>query len=523
MKKFFRLFFGRLFWIGLIIFVELAAIILLSIFFNEILEILSIYFYFAGSILLVLLDVIVMIYIINSKANSSYKITWLFIVGLFSFIGVVIYLMFGNKNTTKRMRKKIGPIVNATRQIPTSPRINEELSKDSDSLDALKIANYIQNSSGSPIYDHTETTFFKTGEEFWPVVLEELKKAKHYIFIEYFIIEKGEFFDSILNILKEKAKEGVDVRLMYDDVGSISTLPTSFPKKMEKYGIKCVSYNRFKPFINVKINNRDHRKILVIDGYIGFTGGLNLADEYVNKIVRFGYWKDNAIMLKGRGVYGLTMLFLQNWVANKGGYQELSDEKYNFSYYYHTSTIESDGYIQPYGDIPYDDEAVAESLYLRLISIARKYIYITTPYLIPTEAMEMALCNAAKGGVEVHIVTPGIPDKKAVFNITRSYYDKLIKAGVHIHEYTPGFIHEKMFIVDDKYATIGTINVDYRSLYLNLENAVFLYKAKTILDMKEDFEETMRVSEEITLERYNKIRRHRKIIWGVLRIFAPMM
>ena len=505
MKKFFRFFLGRLFWIGLIVLLELAAIIVISLFFNEIIAVLSVYFYYVATALLTIFDLSVMIYIINSKANNSYKITWLFIVGLFSFIGIVLYLMFGNKNTTKRMKRKIGPIVNATRQIPTSPRIQEELSQDSESLEALKIANYIQRESGSPIYDHTGTTFFKTGEEFWPVVVEELKKAKHYIFMEYFIIEKGVFFDSILEVLKQKAAEGLDVRLMYDDVGSISTLPTSFPKKMEKLGIKCVAYNRFKPFINVKVNNRDHRKILVIDGYIGFTGGLNLADEYVNKIVRFGYWKDNAIMLKGRGVYGLTMLFLQTWVGIRGGFQELSEEKYNFSYYYHTSSIENDGYVQPYGDIPYDDEAIAESLYLRLINTAKKYVYITTPYLIPTDAMEQALCNAAKGGVEVHIVTPRIPDKKAVFNITRSYYDNLLKAGVHIHEYVPGFIHEKMFVVDDKYATIGTINLDYRSLYLNLENAVFLYNSKTILTMKEDYVETLRVSDEITIEKYNKI------------------
>lgn len=523
MKKFFRFFLGRLFWIGLIVILEIAFIIFLVLFFNEILEILSVYFYYLTTIIIFAFDLIVMIYIINTTANSSYKITWLFIVGLFSFIGIAIYLMFGNKNTTKRMINKIGPIKNATRQIQISPRIEEELSANSDSLEALKIAKYIQNESGSPIYDHTETTFFKNGEDFWPVVLKELKNAKHYIFMEYFIIEKGEFFDSILDILKEKAKEGLDVRLMYDDLGSISTLPTSFPRKMEAVGIKCVAYNRFKPFVNVKVNNRDHRKILVIDGYIGFTGGLNLADEYVNKKVRFGYWKDNAIMLKGRGVYGLTMLFLQTWVGVRGGFQELSEEKYNFSYYFHTSSISNDGYIQPYGDIPYDDEAIAESLYLRLINAAKKYIYITTPYLIPTEAMEMALCNASKGGVEVHIVTPHIPDKKAVFNITRSYYDKLLKAGVHIHEYTPGFIHEKMFIVDDIYATIGTINLDYRSLYLNLENAVFLYNSKTIFKMKEDYEETLNSSEEITLERFEKIKRHKKILWGILRVFAPMM
>lgn len=523
MKKFFKLFLGRFLWIGLILLLEVALIILFWSFWYSFFSAINEWFNFATSLLLGIIDIIVLVYIVNSKANSSYKIAWLFVVGLLPFLGVVLYLMFGNKNTTKRMKKKIEPIRKAMKVIPTSPRVLDELGADPNDLQALNIATYINKESGSALFDHTESTYFNSGEEAWPVMLEELRKAKHYIFLEYFIIEKGQFWNSIVEILEEKAKEGVDVRVMYDDVGSISTLPTSYPKQLRKKGIKCAPYNRFKPLVNIKINNRDHRKILVIDGSVGWTGGINLADEYTNLKVRFGYWKDNAIMIKGRGVYGLTMLFLSNWVSSQGGFEELSDTKYLANNYNPTFDYDSDGYVQPYGDLPYGDEAVGETVYLKLINTAKKYVYITTPYLIIDEEMEHTLMNAAKGGVRVILLVPHIPDKKMVFNVTRSYYANLIEAGVEIYEYTPGFIHEKIFIVDDIYATVGTINLDYRSLYLHLENGIFLYKSRTILKMKEDYEDSLSKSELITKERFAKIRRGKAVLWALLRVAAPML
>ena len=523
MKKFFKIFLGRFLWVGLILLIELTLIILTLTVFRGVLEAINDWLYLIETTLLGLLDIIVMIYIVNSRANSAYKISWLFIVGLLPFFGTVLYLMFGNKNTTKRMKKKIAPLHAATKETKTSPRIIQELEEDRDGMAALDIANYINRESGSSLYDHTESHYFKNGEDVWKTMIEELKKAKHYIFLEYFIIEKGQFWNSIVDVLHEKAREGVDVRVMYDDVGSITTLPTNYPEQLRKLGIKCTAYNRLKPFVNIKLNNRDHRKILVIDGTVGFTGGINLADEYMNLIVRFGYWKDNALMIKGRGVYGLTMLFLQNWVAANGGFEELSDTKYLANNYNPTFDYENDGYVQPYGDLPFGDEAVGETVYLKLISSAKKYCYITTPYLIIDEEMENTLMAKAKSGVNVTLVVPHIPDKKMVFNVTRSYYGKLLEAGVHIYEYTPGFIHEKIFIVDDVMATVGTINLDYRSLYLHLENGVFIYKASIIKDMVEDYLDTLSKSEEITLERYRRLKKGKTALWALLRVAAPLM
>lgn len=523
MKKFIRLFLGRFLWIGLIIIIELVLILGLFTFLRAIFEVIDQYLNLGLGLALGLFDFILMVYIVNSRANTSYKISWLFLVGLFPFIGGIIYLMFGNKNTSKRTLKKIEPLRKATKETVTSPRIIQELEATQDGRAALTIAKYIQKESGSALYDHTESHYYKVGEDAWPVMLEELKKAKHYIFLEYFIIEKGQFWNSIVDILIEKARDGVDVRVMYDDLGSVSTLPTSYPNYLRKHGIKCCAYNRLKPLMDIKLNNRDHRKILVIDGTVGFTGGINLADEYINTKVRFGHWKDNAIMLKGRGVYGLTMLFLQNWVSMNGGFEELSDSKYVANNYNPTYDYPSDGYIQPYGDIPFGDDAVGEEVYIKLINSAEKYIYITTPYLIIDEEMENTLCSVAKSGVNVCLLVPHIPDKKMVFNVTRSYYTKLIEAGVKVYEYTPGFVHEKVFIVDDDMATVGTINLDYRSLYLHLENGVFIYKAKIIQDMKADFEEAISNSELITKERFKKIRRGKGVLWALLRVLAPLL
>lgn len=542
LKKIFKLFFGRFLWIGLILLIEVALAIFFIIFGANILELIAAVIAvlisrepnldviesvldFSVMLILFVFDFILMTYIVNSKANTSYKITWLFVVGLLPVIGGILYLMFGNKNTTKRMKRKLQPIHDATKHFKIEQDVHDALNKNEKDLSALNLANYIVKECGTNLTKNTEVTYFKSGEDAWPHMLHELLKAKHYIFLEYFIIERGLFWNSIVDILAQKVQEGVDVRVMYDDVGSIQTIPTFYPRKLRKMGIKCVAYNRFKPFVNVKLNNRDHRKILVIDGKVGFTGGINLADEYVNKKVRFGYWKDNSIMLKGESVHNLTQLFLANWVnVNKTGFDELSDPKYEaFAYKDESEKINPSGYVQPYGDIPYDDEAVGERVYIQLINKAQHYVYITTPYLIIDDEMTNALCNAAKSGVNVVLLTPHIPDKKMVFNVTRSYYDPLLEAGVKIYEFTPGFVHEKMFIVDDIFGTVGTINLDYRSLYLHLENGVFLYKCDCLKDMKKDYEESIASSEEITLEKYQKLRRGKKVLWSLLRVFAPLM
>jgi cardiolipin synthase len=520
MKKFFKLIFGRILWIFLIILIEVAAIVLLFLFLEGIIGTI---FPIISWILILILELAVMIVIVNSPSNDSYKIAWLVVLIVLPILGAFFYILFANKKFTKRQKRKIKPISDALKKSSTSPEVLNEVQKLN--MDAYRMSNYITSASGSALYNKTSSQFFPVGDDAFPVMLSELKKAKHYIFLEYFIIEnKGIMWPSILDILSQKVKEGVDVRVMYDDVGSISTVPFNYPSQLKKMGIKVVCFNRFKPVVNVKMNNRDHRKILVIDGFVGFTGGINLADEYINKKVRFGHWKDNAIMLKGEGVYGLTMLFLSNWCAStetiEKDFDYFKPERYGKEVMDH---IVSDGYVQPYGDIPFNYEAVGEQVYMNLLEKAEKYVYITTPYLIIDAQMEDALTNAARQGIKVIMLVPHIPDKKTVFNVTRSYYLKLLKSGVKIYEYTPGFVHSKMFIVDDCFGTVGTINLDYRSLYLHLECGTFLFNTSCIKDMKNDFLMSLSVSHEMTVEEVTAISKFKRIWWAILRMFAPLM
>ncbi len=519
LKKFFKLFVGRFLWFILIIALELIVIILGFLYID--LVILEKYFD-AYVVVRVLLELIFMFYIANSRAGSAYKLSWMLFVGIIPEVGIPCYAMFANKTYTKRTKKKIKPMQDAVASVEKlgddiTPLIEKQEGGDL----AVSVTKYLDRVTVPSIADHSEIKYYPLGDDIYPVILEELKKAEKYIFIEFFIINKGKMWDSILEILKEKVAQGVDVRVMYDDFGSLSYLPMDYPKKIQALGIKCIAFNKVRPLVDLRLNYRDHRKIMVIDGQVGFTGGFNLADEYINEVVRFGHWKDNGIMIKGKGVYNLTMLFLSLWLSvTKGDYLEMKDEKYLPVNY---DSIETDGYIYSYEDIPYDEEQVSETIYLKLISGARKYLYITTPYLIIDEELKNALCTAAKSGVDVRIITPRIPDKKIVFSITRSYYGGLLEAGVKIYEYVPGFIHEKTFIVDDTYGTVGTANLDYRSLNLHIENVSFMYKCSCIADMKKDFDETIEKSEEITIEKYKKVSRFKKIWWRFCRIFAPLL
>ena len=325
-------------------------------------------------------------------------------------------------------------------------------------------------------------------------------------------------WSTILEILKQKVEEGIEVRIIYDDFGSIMTLPNHYDKTLEKIGIKCAVFNPFVPNLKSKFNNRDHRKIAVIDGHIAFTGGINLADEYIGEKIRFGHWKDNGIMLEGEAVWNFTVMFLSMWDFIK---EENEDyEKYHSPYEYETS---SDGYVIPYSDSPWNSEAVGETIYLNLIGKANKYIYITTPYLVLDNEIITALTTAAKRGVDVRIITPGIPDKKLVNEVTKAYYDVLLDGGVKIYEYTKGFIHAKTFIIDDEYATIGTVNLDYRSLYLHFECGVWLYDCSSIFTIKKDFAQTLKESKEITLKNMGKLNWFNNLKRQILKVFAPLM
>ena len=348
-------------------------------------------------------------------------------------------------------------------------------------------------------------------------MLMDLKKAKRFIFIEFFIIERGTMWDSILEVLRQKAAEGVEIRLMYDDVGCISTLPHHYDKKLRAMGMQVVRFNRLFPLISTYLNYRDHRKICVIDGNIGYTGGINLADEYINEVDRFGHWKDTGVKLSGSGVANLTAMFLQLWDFS------VKQETKNLSDYQPTKIFPSDGFVQPFADSPLDNENVSENVFLDIINSATRSVYITTPYLSLDNEMTTALCYAAKSGIDVRILTPGIPDKKLVYAVTRSFYPQLVEAGVKIYEYTPGFLHEKMIVADHDIAVVGTINMDFRSFYLQFECGCLFYKSSVVDKIRDDILDTIKKSREIDshwIKSYPWI----KSIWGSLvSLFAPLL
>ena len=472
-----------------------------------------VYFY-AGSVLLSLL---ITLGIINSKSNPAYKIAWLIPILLFPVFGGLVYLLFGSDRTGRYLRKKLQGIgAEMDNVIGEAHRRSgaEQLPPD-----AANQSRYISHCAYCPPYQNTTTEYLPLGEVKFERMVEELKKAKHYIFLEYFIIQEGKMWNTILDILRQKAAEGVDVRVIYDDMGCIMILPTGYDKTLEQMGIKCRIFNPFVPILSSRFNTRDHRKICVIDGNVGFTGGINLADEYINAYEKHGHWKDTSILLKGEAVFNLTVMFLSMW-----DYLDGTTGKTDYSRYYPTVWDENaKGYVQPFADNPLDDEAVGETVYLNLINKAKRYVYITTPYLILSSEMLTALTSAAKCGVDVRIITPHIPDKWYVHAVSRSHYQPLIEAGVKIYEYTPGFIHAKTFVVDDDYAVVGTINLDYRSLYLHFECAVWMYQTPSVAQVRDDFFKTQQISQEITLEECRSLSFPRRLGRSVLRVFAPLM
>jgi len=474
-------------------------------------------FFYAFSFILSIIAVLV---ILNNKSNPAYKIAWIIPILLFPIFGGLIYILLG--------RDKLGQRTKA-RMMTINDKMTEVLQPADDLLVeiahhnkvAAMQARYIQKYSFCPLYKAGYAEYLPTGELKFLRLLEALREAKHYIFLEFFIIEEGFMWNSILEILKEKVLEGVDVRVIYDDVGCLLKLPYGYNKKLEAMGIKCCVFNPLTPILSFKYNNRDHRKIAVIDGQIGFTGGINLADEYINEFNRFGHWKDAAIMIKGEAVWSLTVIFLAMW-------DYLRDENEEFYQFKLAAGAKSaaeqkQGYVQPFADSPLDDEAIGETVYLNIINKAEDYVYITTPYLILSNEMVRALTAAAKSGVDVRIITPHHGDKWYVHAVTRSYYKLLIESGVKIYEYTPGFIHAKNFVADDLYGVVGTINMDYRSLYLHFECGVWLYDCSCILDMKKDFLQTLEKCAQITLDDYNNTKWYKSLLSSVLRVFAPLM
>ncbi len=460
--------------------------------------------------------VICVLHVANRDMVPETKIPWILAIVVFNFIGVMMYCTFSFVRPPKRQRKRYVSLYTQNAHLAAP---SERMPQEGDpgqwrtTGEALRAADPSAN-----LYTGTKTEYFPVGEEFAERLIADLNSAEKYIFLEYFIIGKGKLWSAILEVLTKKVGEGVEVRLVYDDIGSMGKVHFRYHKTLQKLGIKCVKFNPFVPVVTNIHNNRDHRKIAVIDGKVAYTGGLNLADEYVNIESPFGHWKDNAVRMEGEGVKSFIFMFLHLYNMQTRGSEDFSP--YFPEEYEH---FEGEGWIQPYGDgpAPLYGKHVGEDVYIDILAGARKYVWIMTPYLIIDYRMREALVLAAKRGVDVRIVTPHIPDKKIAFALTRSNYLALIRGGVKIYEYLPGFVHGKCFLADGETGVVGTINLDYRSLLYHYEDAVLLYGARALEGLKADMEGMFEASMKLTVEDAKK-----NVVWRwvceIAKIFAPL-
>lgn len=503
-------FFEKIFRFGIIaigLIVEVIIVRNLFLFFTE-------HFVWIEMVLR-LFSILLVMYIINNSRHLSADMLWVLLIILFPIPGTALFLLLGaNLIISKTFLELIKNTVESKKYFVQDKIVLEEVEEIAPHMKGDFY--YLSKTEGYPIYRNSNFDYYALGDLGYPVMLEEMKKAESFIFLEYFTIEKGKLWECMHTILKEKVTQGLDVRVMYDDMETIHSLPPNYANMLESEGIKCVRYNKINPFLGVVMNHRDHRKIMVIDGKVAFSGGMNLADEYINQKMVFGHWKDNVIRVKGEAVWSYTVLFLVNWNAIRK-----TDDDYTV-FKVDAKMENTDGYISPYGETPFDGENTGQNVYMNILNRANNYVYICTPYLIIDTELENALILAAKRGVDVRIITPGIPDKKMVWNITRSFYQNLIDGGVKIYEYTPGFIHGKVFVSDDIVATVGTINLDYRSLYLHFENGTYLYGSKKVLDIRDDMLDTFSKSHQIQKGEIKDGILHRLFV-GFTKLFAPLL
>lgn len=508
--KFFKHLFSKFFIVALLLILQVALIAVIFYLLNT---------YFTPLVIVgLILSIFVILYIINKDDQPEFKVPWLILIFVIPLFGITCYILFANPKLSRKQARRLNIIHAHTKNYVTPTEAQLKKLKDV-YPDFYGIDRYLNQNSFLCGHFNNRVTYFKSGEEFFPDFLNELENAKEFIFIEYFIICASKMWDTIHEILKRKINEGVEVRILYDDIGNAGLQKTEYYRTLRKEGIKCWKFNSFHPFVSGVYNYRDHRKITVIDGRVGYTGGLNIADEYINLDHRLGYWKDSAVKLEGSAVANLTAMFLQLFdltAKSVSDYNRYLDREYEI--------FDDCGYIHPFGDgpRPYYTELVGENNFINMINAARNYVYITTPYLIMDYNLTSALKNAAFRGVDVHIITPHVPDKKIIFNITRSKFPALMKAGVKIYEYTPGFMHAKSVLVDGEYAFVGTINFDYRSLVHHFECGAVMYKTPCIADMKSDLEHCINLSLEITPENYKQNRAVR-IINSLLAVLTPML
>ena len=438
--------------------------------------------YFGGS---VVVSAFMVVYILNSEMDNSAKITWMVTIAILPVVGVPLFFYVKSNIGHNALKKRVTHLTEEARGLQPQPLAAAQELAEADP-GAASLARYLHGKGGGfSVYRNTEVTYFPGGEAKFEELLRQLEKAEKYIFLEYFIIDEGLMWGKILEVLARKAAEGVDVRVMYDGTCEFTTLPRDYPKRLERLGIACKVFSPLMPFVSTHYNYRDHRKVLVIDGKVGFTGGVNLADEYINHVEKFGRWKDAAVMLEGEAVRSLTAIFLQMWdIAQEPEFEAYLKQPI-------PAPAGAKGFAAPYGDCPLDGERVGELVYIDLLNRARKYIHIMTPYLILDGELETALKFAAERGVDVHLILPGKPDKRIPYALAKTHYAALIRSGVKISEWVPGFVHAKVFVVDDREAVVGTINLDYRSLYHHFEDAVWMVDAPCIPAIEDDFQRTL--------------------------------
>lgn len=464
-----------------------------------------------------LYSIIMVLYILNSRMDPTAKITWLVIMMILPVFGAMLFWF---------TKSEIGHIATKKRVEQVIEETGNELSQNQDILEKLKqdnpgaasLATYLNRSHCHPIYDQTEVEYFPLGENKWVEMLKQLEQAKDFIFLEYFIVDEGLMWGTVLDVLARKAKEGVEIRMLYDGTCEFSLLPHNYPKKLAELGIHCKVFAPFTPFVSTHYNYRDHRKIMVIDGKVAFTGGVNFADEYINTRELHGHWKDTAIMLKGEAVKSFTLMFLQMW--------SLDEKTLDFDRFLNVpapSNPNTSGYVIPYGDCPLDEDRVGEMVYMDILNRATDYVHIMSPYLILDGEMETALKFAAERGVDVKLILPGIPDKNSPYALARTHYASLLDSGVKIYEYTPGFVHAKVFVSDDREGVVGTINLDYRSLYHHFECASWMYDTPVLQTIEKDFQETLANCRVVTYDTIKSQKWYEKLLGIVLKVVAPLM
>lgn len=457
------------------------------------------------------------LYLLNTRIDPTAKITWLIVIMLLPVFGALLFWYTQSDVGHRAVKKRLDQLTRETGElIPQDPEVMEALKARDPGAAAL--ARYIRRSGCYPVFDRTAVTFFPMGENKWAEMLRQLEAAERFIFLEYFIVDEGLMWGKVLDILARKAAEGVEVRVMYDGTCEFSTLPSDYPKRLRKLGIQCKVFAPVVPFLSTHYNYRDHRKILVIDGHTAFTGGVNLADEYINHIEKFGHWKDTAVMLKGEAVRSFTLMFLEMWAI---------DEKApDFETYLAFPTLPPEGtsgFVLPYGDCPLDDDKVGERVYMDILNRAQSYVHIMSPYLILDGELETALKFAAERGVDVRLILPGVPDKSAPWSLAKTHYAALLDAGVKVYEYTPGFVHAKVFAADGREAVVGTINLDYRSLYHHFECAAYLHGVECLPQIEADFQKTLESCRPVSYESIRHEKWTLKLMGRVLKVIAPLM